>query len=52
MLQWFGDKHTKIAFNNLERNKFNSVILDLHTGNVFLISLFMIFQMILHMLCV
>jgi len=33
MLQWFGNKHSKIAFNNLENNKYSSVILDLSTGN-------------------
>ena len=54
MLQWFGDKHTKIAFNNLERNKFNSVILDLHTGNksIFDIALYDISNDSSYALCI
>ena len=39
-LQWFDDKCSKVIFNNLEANKFSSVVLNLSSGkkNIFEIS--------------
>lgn len=54
MLQWFGDKHSTVIFNNLEANKFSSVVLDLSSGkkNIFDIAIYDISQDSSYALCV
>ena len=53
-LQWFGDNSTHIFFNNLENNKFSSVLMDLSSGarNIFDISIYDISKDYSYALCI
>lgn len=54
MLQWIGDKHSEIAFNNLENNKYSSVIFNLSSGKktIFDIALYDVSNDSSYALCV
>ena len=54
MLQWYGDNSSHIIFNNLENNKYGSVIYELSSGNksVFDISIYDISNDYSYALCV
>ena len=54
MLQWYGDQSNHIIYNNLEHNKYSSVLLELTSGNktIFDISIYDISNDYSYALCI